>query len=318
MKIKERIITNEAEAKRFITEQTRKIRKKVWRNKAICFVSGGVDSSVVAVLGVRALGLGNRDFQAVIVENGLMREGEISAAIKTLGLSIVKKVDASELFFERLKGKVLPYDKRTAIRSTFYDEVLPEVVRKSGAKFFLQGTILTDIEATAINSKAPQHNVLKQVGEYLGIEIIEPLADLRKPSVRLVAKALGLPESIWNRMPFPGPALAARIVGEITREKVEIIRKVTAIVEKELVWTKAFQYFPVLVSDMVPNFDRTKLGYAIVVECIKSKDATTAEPFPVDQCSQILVRDRICRHVPEVLRVAWDYSTKPEAAIEWV
>ena len=119
-------------------------------------------------------------------------------------------------------------------------------------------------------------------------------------------------------MPFPGPALAARIVGEVTREKVGIIRKITAIVEKELPWTSAFQYLAVLVSDIVPNFDRTKLGYAVVVECIRSKDATAAEPFPVDQCSQILLRDRIYRHAPEVFKIAWDYSTKPPAAIEWV
>ena len=173
MKIKERIITNEAEAKRFITEQTRKIRKMVGKNKAICFVSGGVDSSAVAVMGWRALG--RKNFHPVIIENGLMREGEIKsvqAVFSRAGIPL-QLIDASELFFDRLGGKVLPYDKRTAIRRTFYDEVLLEVVKKSGAKFFFQGTILTDIEATAVDSKAPQHNVLEQIGIDIGdVEII--------------------------------------------------------------------------------------------------------------------------------------------------
>ena len=318
MKIKERVITNGEEAVEFIREQSRRIRKQVRKGKAICFTSGGVDSSVVTGMGWRALG--RKNFQPVIVENGLMREGEIDSVRALFSKAVIplKLIDASELFFDRLKGKILPYEKRTTIRQAFYDEVLPEVAKESGAKFFLQGTILTDIEATAVNSEAPQHNVLKQIGINVDMEIIEPLAELRKPSVRIVAKTLGLPESIWNRMPFPGPALAARIVGEITREKVEIIRKVTAIVERELIWTSAFQYLAVLVSDMVPNHDRTKLGYAIVIECIKSKDATTAEPFLVDQLSQILLRDKICRQIPKVFRVAWDFSTKPPAAIEWV
>lgn len=317
--IKERIITNEVEARIFITEQTRKIRKMIGKNKAICFVSGGVDSSAVTVMGWRALG--RKNFQPVIVENGLMREGEVgivralfSGAGIPLGL-----IDASDLFFEKLKDKVLPYDKRTAIRRTFYDEVLPEVIKKSGAEFFFQGTILTDIEATAQHSEAPQHNVLEQIGMKIGgVKIIEPLSELRKPSVRIVAKALCLPESVWNRMPFPGPALAARIVGEVTREKVAVIRKITAFVEKEMVWTRAFQYFPILVTDMVPNYNRTKLGYAIVIKCIKSKDATTAES---DLCSHGFgesLRDKIYNLFPEVFDVAWDISTKPPGAIEWV
>jgi GMP synthase (glutamine-hydrolysing) len=228
-------------------------------------------------------------------------------------------VDASELFFDRLERKILPNDKRTAIRWTFYVEVLTEVIKKSGAKFLLQGTILTDIEATAKDSAAPQHNVLKQIGLTIGdVEIIEPLAELRKPSVRVVARVLGLPEAIWNRMPFPGPALAARIIGEVTREKIAVIRKVTAIVEKELPWVGAFQYLAVLVSDMVPNHDRTKLGYAVVIECIRSKDATAAEAILVDQNLQILIRNKIYNLVPNVFRVAWDLSTKPPAAVEWV
>lgn len=320
METKERIITKEAEAIRFINEQVRKIRKRVGKNKAICFVSGGVDSSVVAVLGQGALG--DKNFLPVIIENGLMRKDEIRNVRQGFYVErgiFLELIEASELFFDKLKGQLLPYDKRTAIRRAFYGGVLPEIVKKSGAEFFLQGTILTDIEATAQNSEAPQHNVLKQIGLKIGrLEIIEPLAELRKPSVRLIAKVLGLPEDVCNRMPFPGPALAARIIGEVTREKVEIIRKITAIVEKELEGIGAFQYFAVLTSDMAPNYERTKLGYAITIVCINSINAVTALPTKVSYELITGIRNRIYREIPEVFRVAWDFSTKPPAAIEWV
>ncbi len=318
--MKERKITSEAEARRFFVEKAKKLKEQIGKNKAICFVSGGVDSSVVALMSWSALG--RKNFLPIIVENGLMREAEV-ASVRSLFSSIgilLQSIDASELFFESLKGKICPYDKRAAIRTTFYEKVLPEAIKQFGVKFFLQGTTLTDIEATVKDSKAPQHNVLKQIGLSVGrdVEIIEPLAELRKPSIRIIAKAMGLPKDIWNRMPFPGPALAARIVGEVTRKKVEIIRKVTAFVEKELFWTSAFQYFPVLASDMVPNHNRTKLGYAIVIECIKSNDATSAVPELYGERFIENIRDKIYCLFPEVFKVAWDFSTKPPAAVEWV
>jgi len=139
--MKEKKITNEAEAKEFIKEKKAEIKKQVGKGKAICFVSGGVDSSVVAVMGWHALG--DRNFDPVIIENGLMREGEIASvrvSFSRAGIPL-RLVDASDLFFDRLEHKILPLDKRTAIRRTFYDEVLFEMVKKSGAKFFFQGTI---------------------------------------------------------------------------------------------------------------------------------------------------------------------------------
>lgn len=317
MEIKERIIANEAEAKEFIREQVELIKKEAKNSKTICFVSGGVDSSVVAILAHHALG-GN--LKNIFVDNGLMREGEIEwiqSMFHNLKLPI-SVIDKAGMFFSSLFGKVTPYEKRTAIREEFYYDVLPAVANEFGATCLLQGTNLTDVEATALNSEAPQHNVLNQIGIGVGMKVIEPLDKVRKPSVRVVARALGLPESIWKRMPFPGPALAARIVGEVTREKVEIIRKVTAIVEQELSWTSAFQYLAVLVSDMVPNHDRTKLGYGVVIECINSTNALTSNPVMLSVNEICFIRDKIYFQVPEVFRVAWDFSTKPPAAIEWV
>ncbi|MFH1401768.1 MAG: ExsB family transcriptional regulator, partial [Parcubacteria group bacterium] len=201
---------------------------------------------------------------------------------------------------------------------TFYKNILPELVQRFGAEFLLQGTNLTDIEATLSNSKAPQHNVLEQIGINIpGLKLVEPLKDLRKPSVREVAKALGLPELISSRMPFPGPALAVRIDGEVTPTKVEIIRKITSIVEEELKNIGAFQYFPILVSDNVPNDNRTKIGYAVVVRCINSIDAVIAQPTRVDWEVMLKVRDKIYDEVPMIFRVAWDISSKPPASVEW-
>lgn len=313
----ERKINNEAEARELIFEQVKAIESEVGNLKAICFLSGGVDSSVVTVLGHRAL---EKNLQTIFVDNGLMRANEPEWVVTKfcyLGIP-VKTVPAADSFFAALAGKVNPFEKRTAIRETFYGRILTETAQEFGAEILLQGTNLTDIEATALESAAPQHNVLEQIGIDIDLRVIEPLKELRKPSVRQVAKALGLPEEVWNRMPFLGPALAGRISGEVTPQKVEIIRRVTQIVEKQLEGIGAFQCFAVLTSDMVPNFNRTQLGYAVTIVCINSTDAVTALPTEVSQQLIGCIRDRIYQQVPEVLRVAWDFSTKPPAAIEWV
>lgn len=314
--MEERKITNEQEAKKFISEQIITIKLQAQCRKAIVYLSGGVDSAAVALLAKEAIG---NNLQAIFIDTGLMREGEPEWVLETFkekGLS-VELVDASEEFFKALEQKTDPYDKRVAIRNTFYKQVLPEISQEYGAEVLFQGTSLTDIEATTKNSAAPQHNVLEQIGEKINLILVEPLKELRKPSIREVAKALDLPESVWNRMPFPGPGLAVRIDGEVTPQKVAVIREVTKIVEAELKDLSVFQYFAVLISDNVPNHDRTKIGYTVAISCIDSVDATVTQPTQFDSGFMFHLRNKIYVKVPEVFRVCWDISTKPPAAIEW-
>ncbi len=317
MTIKERFITNDADALVFIDEQISEIKKAVGDKKAIVALSGGVDSAAVAVLAFQALG---KNLKVIFVDHGLMREGEPEWVAKTFG-DVGIKVDvikADDLFFNNLAGKTQPNEKRVAIRNSFYNQSLPEAAKNWDAEYLLQGTILTDIEATAKNSKAPQHNVLEQIGIGISLGLIEPLKELRKPAVRQVAKALGLPETVWNRMPFLGPALAGRIVGEVTREKIAIIRKATVVVEEELKDTNAFQYFITMVHNEVPNNDRTKIGYAVAVRCIDSRDAVTCSPTKIEWEKMLQIRDRLYKEIPEIFRVCWDLSEKPPASVEWV
>jgi GMP synthase (glutamine-hydrolysing) len=222
-----------------------------------------------------------------------------------------------------LKGITDPEEKRKAIRQTFYQKVLARLIKETGAKFLLHGTILTDIEETVAGIKI-QHNILEQIGidtekEY-GYKIIEPLKQLRKDGVRKVAKALGLPKSIWNRMPFLGPALAGRIIGEVTPEKVEIVRKATAIVEEELKNTNAFQYMAILHEDKVTGMREGKreFGYQIEVRCWDSIDARTATPTKLPfEILEKLVK-RITTEIPGVVSVTYNITPKPPSTMEAV
>ena len=230
---------------RFIEEQIGEIREKIGTALAINALSGGVDSSVVTILGHRAL----RDcLLTYFIDNALMREGEPERVIRNfakMGVP-VERIDARTEFLEALRGLTDPEEKRRAITDTFYAKVFRRLVKESGAKFLLHGTILTDIEETVAGIKR-QHNILAQLGidpekEY-GYQVLEPLKTLRKDGVREVARHLGLPPTITERIPFPGPALAARIVGEVTEERLRTVRQATAIVEDALQGTGAFQYF---------------------------------------------------------------------------
>ena len=202
----------------FIAENVERIRAVVGPDRAINALSGGVDSSVVTMLGHRALG---GRLRSVFIENGLMREREGASVVESfraLGVP-VEIVDAREEFFAALKGLTDPEEKREAITQTFYRRVFGRIVKESGAKVLLQGTILTDVDETVAGIKR-QHNVFAQLGidpeATFGYRILEPLLPLRKDGVRIVGRALGLPDVLFNRKPFPGPALAARGIGEAT------------------------------------------------------------------------------------------------------
>lgn len=306
---------------KFIDEQLVEIKQAVGDQTAINALSGGVDSSVVTVLGHRALG---DRLRTVFVDNALMRQGEPQGVVKSfrdMGIP-VELVDAREEFLAALSGLTDPEQKRQAVTDTFYSKVFGRLVRDSGEKFLLHGTILTDIEETVAGIKR-QHNILAQIGidpeEAYGYSVLEPLKTIRKDDVREVAKQLALPAEISQRMPFPGPALATRIVGEVTAERLETVRAATVIVEEELADSGAFQYMAVLLSDRATGIrdNKREFGQIIVLRCIESVDARTATvtALPWDKLNRIC--ERIIQ-IEGVNRCLYDLTPKPPGAIEYV
>jgi len=310
------------EAKKFIEEQAALISQAVGSNVAINALSGGVDSSTVTLIGHKALG---SRLKTYFVENGLMREGEparVVSLFRDLGVE-VELVDAREDFFKALKGITDPEEKREAVTQTFYKKVFGRLVRESGAKHLLQGTILTDVDETVAGIKR-QHNVFEQLGinpeEAFGYRILEPLVQLRKDGVRKVAEALGLPASVYNRMPFPGPALAARVIGEATPERIALVRKATAITEELLAASGAFQYMAILHEDRVTGMRDGKrdFGFQIEIRCWDSHDARRA--FPTRLAWETLedLSLRILDGVPGVVSVTYNIAPKPPSTMEAV
>ncbi len=306
----------------FIIEKVREIAEAVGDGVAINALSGGVDSSTVTMLGHRALG--NR-LKTCFIENGLMRQGEpqrVVALFEGLGVP-VEIVPAQMQFFAALKGVTDPEEKREAITQVFYRDIFGRLVRESGATYLLQGTILTDVDETVAGIKR-QHNVLAQLGinpeEAFGYQVIEPLVQLRKDGVRKVAAALGLPESVYNRMPFPGPALAARIIGEVTPERTAIVRQATAIVEEELAGCGAFQYLAILHQGRVTGMRNGKRDFGLQVEirCWDSVDARTARPTRLPHDILERLAERITGEVPGVVSVTYNITAKPPSTMEAV
>ena len=306
----------------FVDEQIAEIKQTVGDAIAINALSGGVDSSVVTVLGHRALGDRLKTF---FLDNALMREGEPQRVVKLfadIGIPVML-LDASADFLGALKGLTDPEEKRQAITDTFYSNVFSRLVKETGAKFLMHGTILTDIEETVAGIKR-QHNILAQVGidpetEY-GYGVIEPLKTLRKDGVREVAKVVGLPAEICERIPFPGPALSARIVGEVTGDRLKTVRAATVIVEEELADSGAFQYLAVLLNDMATGIrgGKREFGQIIVLRCIDSVDAreATAVRLPWEKLERIC--ERITTEIPNVNRCLYDLTPKPPATVEYV
>ena len=316
------ITAKQLKTEKFIDEKVREIQDAVGEGTAINALSGGVDSSVVTLLGHRALG---EQLITVFVENGLMREGEpqeVAAFFQKLGVT-VKIVDARKEFFAALKGITDPEAKREAITQTFYRNVFGRLVKESGAKCLLQGTILTDVDETVAGIKR-QHNVFEQLGidpqEAFGYRIVEPLIQLRKDGVRRVGKALGLPAKQFKRIPFPGPALAARVIGEVTPERIETVRKATVVIERLLKDTDAFQYMAILHHDRVTGMrdGRRDFGQQIEVRCWDSVDARTATPTRLSFDVLEEIATQIVREVPGVVSVTYNIASKPPSTIEAV
>jgi GMP synthase (glutamine-hydrolysing) len=306
----------------FINEKIKEIKEIVGDGMAINALSGGVDSSTVTMLGHRALG--NR-LKTLFIDNGIMREGEAEQVVglfRNLGVK-VEVIDARKEFFSAFKGITDPEEKREAVTQTFYRDVFGRMIKESGAKHLLQGTILTDVDETIAGIKR-QHNVFEQLGidpeEAFGYRIIEPLIQLRKDGVRIIGKALGLAAEIFERIPFPGPALAARVIGEVTPERIETVRKATAVVEELLKDTGAFQYMAILHEDRVTGIRDGKrdFGQQIEVRCWDSIDARTATPTRISFEILEKVAREIIRTVPGIVSVTYNIGSKPPSTIEAV
>jgi len=316
------ILLKDLDPQVFIDEQCRLVSEQVGDARAVNALSGGVDSSVTTMLAHRALG---DRLLTYFIDHGLMRQGEpeaVISAMQALGVP-VQLVDARQEFFSALKGKADPEEKRQAITDTFYKTVFGRLVKEGGAPFLLQGTIFTDVEETVAGIKR-QHNILAQLGidtqAAYGYTVIEPLIRLRKTGVRTIGKALGMPEKMYHRPPFPGPALAARVIGEATPERIERVRKATVVVEEELEAIDAFQYMAILHEDRVTGMrdGKRQYGFQIEIRCWDSQDAVTASPTRLSFELLRKMADRITTEVPGVVSVTYNVTSKPPSTIEAV
>ena len=307
------------EYKKFIKEKINEIKKLVGGERVVSALSGGVDSAAATVLAYKAVG---NNLSAFFMDTGLMRQDEyenVSNSMKDYNIK-VNLIDAKEEFFSALKGIVNPEEKRKAFRNTFYS-VFGNVLKQEKAQYLVQGTIKADVIETKAGVKT-QHNVLEQIGinpKLYGLNIIEPLKELYKDEVRNVAKEIGLPKTIYERMPFPGPGLSVRVIGEVTKERVEIVRKATYIVEQELKGLKLFQAFAVLMNNKATGLKNNKRSYGniIIIRAVESKNAMTAEPAEIPFNILQKLGKRITNEMPEVVRVAYEITAKPPATIEY-
>ncbi len=298
---------------RFVENAVKEIKEKVRDGKAIIALSGGVDSSVCTILAYRAIG--NRLYP-VFVDTGLMRAEEPERVREIFGEMNLMFIDAQDEFFNSLKGITDPEEKRKVIGELFV-RVFERVAEEVNADYLIQGTIYPDIIESQGGIKS-HHNVGGFPTHYSFKGVIEPLRELYKDEVREVARYLGLPEEISERMPFPGPGLAVRIVGEVTPEKVEVVRKATKIVEDELKDVEKWQAFASLIGKATGvKGDIRVYGYIISVRAVESRDGMTADPLKLDYDRLRKIALRITGEIPEVVRVVYDITPKPPATIEY-
>jgi GMP synthase (glutamine-hydrolysing) len=302
------------------------IRRGVGEKRAIIALSGGIDSSTVTILASKAIG---KNLTAVFVDHGFMRQGEpefVEKVFKELGVNIVV-VDARERFFGRLRGVVDPEAKRKVIGEEFI-KVFEEVAEKTGGEYLLQGTIYPDRIESGIRRHSDKikshHNVAGLPTKIKFKAIIEPLKDLYKDEVRMVAKSLGLPDEILRRQPFPGPGLAIRLIGAVTPERIDLLKQADRIVAEEIESNEAlreglWQYFAILTDTKSTGIkgDSRAYGYVVAIRAVESQEAMTASfaRVPYDVLERISTR--ITNELPEVTRVVYDISHKPPATIEW-
>ena len=313
-------ITTPALADAFINEQVAALKAQIGSKKVLLALSGGVDSSVVAALLIKAIG---KQLVCVHVNHGLLRKGEPEQVIKVfrdeLGAELIY-VDAVDRFLDALAGVDDPEQKRKIIGKIFIDVFAEEARKLDGIEFLGQGTIYPDIlESDGIKS---YHNVGGLPPE-LNFELVEPVKLLYKDEVRVVGKQLGLPDNMVYRQPFPGPGLGVRCVGAITRDRLEAVRESDAILREEFanagLQGKVWQYFTI-----VPDFKSTGItdgkrtyDWPVVIRAINTVDAVTAEVAELDFALVQKIVKRITAEVKGVNRVLWDVTPKPSATIEW-
>ena len=313
-------ITTPALAESFIDQQLAELRQQIGDKKVLLALSGGVDSSVVAALLIKAIG---KQLICVHVNHGLLRKGEPEQVIEVFQNQMDANliyVDAVDRFLDKLAGISDPEQKRKIIGKEFIDVFAEEAQKLEGISFLAQGTIYPDIlESDGIKS---HHNV-GGLPEDLQFELVEPVKLLYKDEVRVVGKALGLPDNIVYRQPFPGPGLGVRCIGAITRDRLEAVRESDAILREEFAKTglegKVWQYFTV-----VPDIKSTGIidgkrsfDWPVIIRAVNTVDAVTAEVAQLDFGMMKHIVDRITHEVSGVNRVLWDLTPKPTGTIEW-
>jgi len=299
---------------KFIPKSIEEIKAAAGGEKVVMALSGGVDSSVCAALAARAIG---DNLIPIYIDTGLMRKGETERIRTIFGNIHLQIVDAGDEFLDALKGITDPEAKRKAIGERFI-RVFEREAKKQGAKCLLQGTIYPDRIESEGGIKS-HHNVGGMPLHMEFTKVIEPIRDLYKDEVREVAGALGLPKEIQHRMPFPGPGLAVRILGEVTREKAAVIREANWIVEDELVEKYApWQCFAALVGlGTGVKGDNRIHGWIVAVRAVNSRDGMTADPINIPFDHLVRIGSRITADIPSVSRVVYDITAKPPATIEY-
>ena len=313
-------ITTPALAESFIDQQLAELRQQIGDKKVLLALSGGVDSSVVAALLIKAIG---KQLICVHVNHGLLRKGEPEQVIEVFQNQMDANlfyVDAVDRFLDKLAGISDPEQKRKIIGKEFIDVFAEEAQKLEGISFLAQGTIYPDIlESDGIKS---HHNV-GGLPEDLQFELVEPVKLLYKDEVRMVGKALGLPDNMVYRQPFPGPGLGVRCIGAITRDRLEAVRESDAILREEFAKNglegKVWQYFTV-----VPDIKSTGIidgkrsfDWPVIIRAVNTVDAVTAEVAQLDFGMMQHIVDRITHEVSGVNRVLWDLTPKPTGTIEW-
>lgn len=313
-------ITTPALAKTFIDEQIAEIRAQVGTKKVLLALSGGVDSSVVAALLIKAIG---KQLTCVHVNHGLLRKGEAEQVVQVFKEEMdanLVYVDAVDRFLDKLAGVADPEQKRKIIGKEFIEVFAEEARKLDGIEFLAQGTIYPDIlESGPVKS---HHNV-GGLPEDLKFELVEPVKLLFKDEVRVVGKELGLPDGMVYRQPFPGPGLGVRCVGAITRERLEAVRESDAILREEFAKNglegKVWQYFTV-----VPDFkstgvkdDKRTFEWPVIIRAVNTRDAMTATIEHIDWALMDKITARITSEVKGVNRVLYDMTPKPTGTIEW-